>query len=63
MNEKPQFDGATVEQLRQHFLVWGACQDFGGLTWPESHMFLIIDKDILDNIRPQNVELDFPASE
>ena len=63
MNENLQFDGTTIKQLRQYFQVWTLFQDFGGLTWPESHMFLIIDKDILDNIRPQNVELDFLASE
>ncbi|KAG9603544.1 hypothetical protein KCU77_g1764, partial [Aureobasidium melanogenum] len=60
MVDKPQFDGATIEQLRQHFQVWVASQDFGAsLVWPESYMFLVVDKDVLDNIRPQNPELDF----
>jgi hypothetical protein len=38
-----------------------ASQGFGALTWPESYIFLVIDKDILDNIRPQKVELDSSA--
>ncbi|CAD0098997.1 unnamed protein product [Aureobasidium mustum] len=60
MNEQSQFDGATTQQLRQHFHVWSASQDFGGQrVWPESYVFLVVDKDVLDNIRSQNAELDF----
>ncbi|CAD0090074.1 unnamed protein product [Aureobasidium vineae] len=60
MNDKLRFDGATIDQLRQHFQTWVASQDFGDqLVWPESYMFLVVDKDVLDNIRPQNPERDF----
>jgi hypothetical protein len=55
-----QFDGTTIDQLRQHFPSWVASQDFGEQRiWPESYMFLVVDKDVLKNIHPQNPELDF----
>lgn len=60
MNDKSQFDGATVDQLREHFRGWAASQKLRGqITWPETYMFMVVDKDVLDNIRPQNPELDF----
>ncbi|KAI4716510.1 hypothetical protein E4T48_07319 [Aureobasidium sp. EXF-10727] len=55
-----QFDGTTIDQLRQHFQSWVASQDFGEQRiWPESYMFLVVDKDVLGNIHSQNPELDF----
>lgn len=55
-----QFDGTTIDQLRQHFQSWVASQDFGEQRmWPESYMFLVVDKDVLKNIHAQNPELDF----
>jgi hypothetical protein len=55
-----QFDGTTIDQLRQHFQSRVASQGFGEQrTWPESYMFLAVDKDVLGNIHPQNPELDF----
>lgn len=27
--------------------------------WPESYNFLVVDKEVLDNIRSQNAKLDF----
>jgi hypothetical protein len=59
MNDKSQFDGATPEQLRQHFQLWAASQNSREqLILPESFMFFVVDKDVLDNIRPQNPEVD-----
>jgi hypothetical protein len=59
MNDKSQFDGATIEQLRQHFQLWAASQNSREqLILPESFMFFVVDKDVLDNIRPQNPEVD-----
>ncbi|KAG9763487.1 hypothetical protein KCU73_g1406, partial [Aureobasidium melanogenum] len=60
MDEQSQFDGATIQQLRQHFQEWVASQDFvEQRVWPESYMFLVVDKDVLNNIHPQNPEMDF----
>lgn len=60
MNDKAQFEGATIEQLRQHFRSWISSQNFEGrLAWSESYMFIVVDKDVLDKIRPLNPELDF----
>lgn len=58
-NDKSQFDGATIAQLRQHFREWVTSQNFGGqLEWPETYMFMVVDKEVLDNIHPQNPEWD-----
>jgi hypothetical protein len=60
MTGSQQFEGATIDQLRQHFQSWVASQDFGEQRiWPEGYMFLVVDKDVLENIHPQNPELDF----
>ncbi|KAH0386159.1 hypothetical protein KCU92_g2811, partial [Aureobasidium melanogenum] len=59
MNDKAQFEGATIEQLRQHFRRWTSSQNLGGrLAWPESYMFMVVDVDVLDKIRPLSSELE-----
>lgn len=60
MNDNLQFDGAPVEQLRQHFRAWLSSQGFAGqMAWPESYMFLVVDKEVLDEVRPLSSELEF----
>jgi hypothetical protein len=52
MNDKAQFEGATPDQLRQHFQAWISSQDFEGrLAWHESYMFMVVDKEVLDKTR------------
>ncbi|KAI4756162.1 hypothetical protein E4T52_09021 [Aureobasidium sp. EXF-3400] len=59
MKDKAQFEDATVEQLRRHFRSWICSQDLEGrLAWPESYMFMVVDKDVLERIRSLNPELD-----
>lgn len=60
MNDSSQSDGASIEQLRQHFRARVSSQDFAGqMAWPESYRFMVVDKDVLDKIRPLDSELEF----
>jgi hypothetical protein len=59
-DDQNQFDNASIEQLREHYNnSWSA-----GLTaeqregaLPETLLFLVADKEVLDNVRPFHVEL------
>lgn len=59
------FSGASFDTLRAHFRQWVARQDFTGLNiyedddegkrgWPDSYMFMVADKEVLDEIEVQN---------
>jgi len=55
---QPKFENASVKTLRSHFTSWPASQDskHGKQMWPEHYMFLVVDREVLDNIHDQNPE-------
>lgn len=63
ISNKELFDGATFDQLRTHFAQWLTEQDFSGWKlggdndktgWPDAYMFMVADKEVLDEIEKQN---------
>jgi hypothetical protein len=56
-NDKPQFDGATIAQLRPQLREWAASQDLlRRRKLPGSFMFMVVDKDILDKATRKSYE-------
>ncbi|KAI4846818.1 hypothetical protein E4T44_04853 [Aureobasidium sp. EXF-8845] len=50
-NNKPQFDAATIAQLRLHFREWAASENLlRQRESPELHMLMVVDKDVLDKV-------------
>lgn len=59
-DDKSQFENASIANLRDHFQnTWfaGLSTEEQRRTWPEHHMFLVVDKEALDSARPLEVEL------
>lgn len=58
INDKTKFENASMETLRSHFTSWLASQDLkhGKQMWPEHYMFLVVDREVLDNIHDQDPE-------
>ncbi|KAG9743028.1 hypothetical protein KCU73_g8514, partial [Aureobasidium melanogenum] len=59
-NDQAQFENASIEHLRSHFRNnWyaGLSVQEQSNTWPEHYMFLVVDKEALESVRPLEVEL------
>lgn len=59
-DDKNQFENASVEDLRGHFLEWLATLEHKEtqITCPEHYMFMVVDREVLQNIHAQNPEID-----
>jgi hypothetical protein len=58
-DDQSQFDNASIEQLRNHYNnPWSAdmTPEQRESPWPEHLLFLVADKEVLDNVRPFHVD-------
>ncbi|KAG9527779.1 hypothetical protein KCU93_g4875, partial [Aureobasidium melanogenum] len=59
-DDQSQFDNPSVAQLRKHFKeTWvpSLSERERSRGWPEQLMFFVVDKEVLDSVRPHSINL------
>jgi hypothetical protein len=60
-DDRELFEGASIPSLREHFQnTWfiGLSSDDRERVVPEHYIFLVVDAEVLDSVRPHSVDID-----